>query len=208
MKIKHILSFVLLLTLTCLFVMRVGAENVRDCAEFSGRGALLVPADGACIHFTIETMAATEKEAKEKNNTVTEAIRRAYPTKEGRIALNEEGFYTWYNAEADQYTVSRSLALSTSAPDRTRAIADKLVELGATSIGYISYTLSDTTPYRDRLIDLALADARAKLSSLEGHYLLSSVHEFGLYAYDSNDNCTTRPMVSVTCDLTATFVPN
>lgn len=207
------LSHILLTALTALFLMlpvlafHAGAVGVTDFAEFSGHGIKQVAADTASLSFTVETSAETVKAAEKANAAAAATLERAFAQSE-RGCLREDSFYTWYNEQTGQHVASRSFTLTTTDLDNLAATREKLTELGATSVNYVNYSLSDLAPYRDELIRLAIADATAKTSALEGSYTLASLREFGLYAYGNDAPCPgSRPTVTITCDITATFTP-
>jgi hypothetical protein len=148
---------------------RLGHAAVTPDAKsitVSGNGTAVTVPDRATFTFTVSTNADTAKAALAKNGTVADAVAAALRPAKVQTSgislapqLNDQGTAVLgYNAST---TVTADSELAQAGP-----LIDAAVAAGATSVSGPSWSTSDRDAlYRKALAD-AVADARAKASTL------------------------------------------
>lgn len=182
----------------------IAAEYIdTEKAAISGKGVIYVPADTASVSFSVETRAQDQREAKDKNEKIVDALKSAC----ARLGtVSEDSFYSYADQCSGGYTFTRCMTIAAGNPDSVGLISQKLLEGGATGINYICYSVKDLRPYEGRVLALAIEDAEFKASALGLKLKLTEISELGCYGYyDGRYDKDGRHLVSVECNVSVVF---
>lgn len=151
------------------------AETWERTITVTGTAAEVLESDVLIIELGVETQAGTAVAALAENSAlmedVFEALREAGLSDDDMRTSQLELYpvYDYGDEYEDEpvmigYTAVNTVNVSTEMLDSAGAIIDKAVEAGANRIDYVSFGLSPerASEARDRLIEAAVLDARAK----------------------------------------------
>ncbi len=141
----------------------------------NGRGKVSLSPDTAYMNLGVQTIAATAKEAQQKNNDDTQKVINALVN----LGVAKKDIQTaWYNmypqydySEGNQgkitgYQVDNNLSITIRSIDKVSSILDKTTELGVNNVSGVTYSVENRSAAMDQARELAAKDAKEKADKL------------------------------------------
>jgi uncharacterized protein YggE len=200
--LKLVLSLALVVALSgCCTVFASAASDPVHRATVTGRAVVTADADTAQIIFAIESSAPTVGEAQAESDAVWEAVEKL--CREGE-RLTECGVSISACTGTEDTTVwmSRSAELLTT-PDAVSERSRELLSCGVSNLCGVRYSLSDDTAVRERALEAAIQDAKAKLAALGLADTVTEVRERDCPPHFENF-CGSTKQLTVTAAVTLT----
>jgi uncharacterized protein len=153
--------------------------TTRSTVDVAGEGSYLVQPDVVKLNVGVDVKAPTVSEAQQKASDQMKAITDALKSK----GIKPEDLVTaYYNLNPDYtyptqpggkptlngYNVSTAVAVVIRDVNKTGEIIDAAGTAGATQIGSIQFTVSNTAEALKQARQLAIADAKVKAEQLAG----------------------------------------
>lgn len=138
----------------------------------SGTGTVTAPADTATLYVIVETTSPEAAAAAQDNAAISTKVWNAALAAGAKDqGITTTGYNLWpetsgQNKNKTTYHVQNSMKITVKDLSRTGAVSDAALKAGATRIGSVSFTLEDTTPYKERALTEAVNDARQKANSI------------------------------------------
>jgi uncharacterized protein YggE len=173
----------LIISATIIFVALIAVYTTfqliptSNAINVNGQATVKVVPDLVTTYFSVQTKAATAKEAKDKNSEITNNLTNNLISKGfAKEDIQTQSFsvypdYTWKNGQQSQngYIATRSIIiqLSTEEMDKLGDVIDAGIDSGA-SLSYINFELQKSTEntYKAEALKLATNDAKIKAESI------------------------------------------
>ncbi len=178
MKKMIVIAAILASTMT-MPMTAFAAETVQSTVrtiEVNGKGIITVKPDVATIRFTVETKQKTAQEAQQENAQITEAVTKALTA----AGVRSEDIVTqYYTVDVDQtydqqtdtwqekgYYATNSFTVKVKDVDNVGNYIDIATKAGVTSVGSVSFSLSDPNVYYGQALDAAVKNASSSAQAL------------------------------------------
>lgn len=158
----------LLLPALLLAAVPVWAQPALDAGTItvSGQGLVSAPPDRAVVGLGVQTVAPTAAEALRRHEDDVARVLarvRSFGIADRQIQIEALQLGENYGPNGpDGYRAFRVVSVTTDSLAAVPEIVASVVESGANQLTGIDYTLRSAAPYRDRALDEAVAQARAK----------------------------------------------
>ena len=151
-------------------------QTTQRTIEVNGRGVVTAKPDVANIYLTVETKEKTAEQAQKKNTEIVEQVTKALKAldvKDENIVtlyysvdmdkVYNEGKRTW---EQQGYRVYNRFLVKVNDVNNVGKYLDVATKAGVTSIGSISFSISDTNQYYKQALQAAVKNASSSAVAL------------------------------------------
>ena len=174
-----VMSLALCLSLVPLAFAGSDVSAIPATISVSGEGKATVSADKAVISVTIESVEATARAARLKNNQIYAEVKSAMQTmgidaKDVNIDYNS-GFPNYEFGENNlrkltNYTSTYTVSIKVKDISKIDALTDRLTEFDTVNFQSVSYLLDDNEVATDQAREMAVANAAKKAEKLAKLY--------------------------------------
>ncbi len=196
---KLIPAFLVFFLLGSLFATPALALEI-ETVTVTGRGAVIAPADGAEIGFSLEGRGASKDDAVRIADRSYEAVAKVAKAL-GTLRL--ESHCTYKDCSTGDYCVSRYYTLVMKKPQEAPIGMERLIATGAVCVNPPCYYLHNRSEWEKKALAIAIEDAEARAEACGAAEKPSALFDRG------NDAlfCCGNPdgTVTVTCTVTLTY---
>ena len=154
------------------------AQTTMRTIEVNGKGIVMAKPDVASIRFTVETKEYTAQEAQNKYADITDAVTKALVTSGVQSDNIITEYYTvdvdkTYDQQKDTwiehgYYATNSFTAKVNDVDNVGKYIDVATKAGVTSVGSVSFSLSDPNQYYSQALQSAVKNASSSAQALAG----------------------------------------
>lgn len=152
-----------------------GTGGVNGSVYVNGQGIVSVKPDTAVVSINIESRASTSKEAQQKNesvskNLISEITKLGVPAKDIQTSwyniFPEYDYNDPYSRRVISYIANHSLNITIRNLEDVSNVVDKVTEFENITLNGVNYTLENKTAAMDEARELAIKNAKEKITKL------------------------------------------